>query len=361
MLQRRRFFTRIIAGLGALALGGAAVSGEAWAADKELRVLNWQGWGSDQPFALADFEAATGYKVVHDYITSFPEMFTKLRTNPGTYDVIVLNTSYTMAAVDEGLLQPIDVSKLKNFEQIFPDMRDNPLVVKDGQTYGVAWIWGSTSVSYDTNLFSTPPTSIQVLWDPAYAGKVCWVDRPEDSVRFGAIAAGQDPENITDLEAVKEKLRALKPQIKAFWESEDEWLKLVAAKECAVSTIWTDSTEKAKELHNLPVTFFVPEEGALAWRDALSMQKDAPHPDAALAFIDYLISTDFYAKWAAAGGAPVSANAEAVDALAEESLTRQVLGDPAAISRLHFQSPLSDEQRAEYVELWEEVKTYFAR
>jgi spermidine/putrescine transport system substrate-binding protein len=360
MLDRRGLLKGLTAGAGALALA-VALSGAATAADKELHVLNWEGWGTNQPFALADFEAETGYKVVHDYFTSFPEMFTKLHTNPGVYDVVVINTAFTMQGVDEGVLQPIDTSKLKNFAQLFPDMRDSPLVVRDGQTYGVAWIWGATSVSYDTNAIATPPTSIQLLWDPAHAGRVCWVDRPEDSVRFAAIATGQDPEAIGDMEAVKEKLRALKPQIKAFWKSEDEWLKLVAANECTVSTIWTDSTEKAKEIHKQPITFFIPEEGALAWRDALSIPKDAPEPDAAHAFIDYLTGTKFYGQWAAAGGAPVAANAEAVGALAAESLTRQVLGDPAAVARLHFQSPLSEERREEYVVLWEEMKAYYAQ
>jgi spermidine/putrescine transport system substrate-binding protein len=359
MFDRRGFFTSVMAGAGALTLA-VAVGGAANAADKELRVLNWQGWGSDQPFALADFEAATGYTVVHDYITSFPEMFTKLRTNPGTYDVVVINMAYTKAAADEGLIEPIDVSKLKNYTDLFAEMRDNTNVVQDGKVYGVSWIWGGTSITYDTTAFSTPPTSVQVLWDPQMAGRVCWVDRAEESIRFAAIASGQDPKNITDMDAVREKLRALKPQIKAFWKSEDEWLKLVAANECTISTIWTDSTEKAKEVHNLPVTFFVPEEGALGFQDALSIAKDPPNREAALAFIDYLIGPDFYAQWVSAGGAPVSANAKAIGELAQDSLTRQVLANPEAIARIHFFGPLSDETREQYLELWEETKAYYA-
>lgn len=360
MLGRRRIVRSLAASVAALALAFTLDCGAATAADKELHVLNWQGWGTDQPFALADFEKATGYKVVHDYLTSFPEMFTKLRTNPGVYDIVIINTAYTMAAADEGLIEPIDVSKLTNFGDLFAEMRDNDDVVRDGQVYGVGWIWGSTSITYDTRAFATPPTSVQVLWDPQVAGRVCWVDRAEESVRFGALASGQDPKNITDMGAVREKLRALKPQIKAFWNSEDEWLKLVAANECAVSTIWTDSTEKAKEIHSLPVTFFVPEEGALGFRDAISIAKDAPNREAALAFTDYLISTEFYGQWAAAGGAPVSANVKALDELAAGSLTRQVLASPEAMARIHFFGPLSDETRQQYLELWQETKAYFA-
>jgi spermidine/putrescine transport system substrate-binding protein len=361
MQDRRSALRHLALTAGLVAAGGLAHAAPAAAADKELHVLNWQGWGTDQAFAIADFEKATGYKVVHDYITSFPEMFTKLKTNPGFYDVVDINTARTGDAVKDGLIEPIDVSQLKNYGDIFEDMRKSPLIQQDGKVYGVPWIWGSTSLTYDTGVFTTVPTSIQALWDPKYAGRVCWVDRPDDSIRFAAIASGQDPENIADMEKVKEKLRALKPQIKAFWKSEDEWLKLVAAKECDISTIWTDSTEKAKEIHKLPVTFFVPDEGSLAWRDALSIPKDAPHREAALAFIDYLIGKEFYAQWAKAGGAPVAANAAAVGELSADSLTRQVLGDPKVISRLHFEAPISEEQRQKYVELWEETKAYFAQ
>ncbi|MGH6873938.1 MAG: spermidine/putrescine ABC transporter substrate-binding protein, partial [Aestuariivirgaceae bacterium] len=55
---------------------------------KELRVLNWQGYGTDEKWALEQFQQQTGIKVVHDYFNSEQEMLTKLRTSPGTYDVV---------------------------------------------------------------------------------------------------------------------------------------------------------------------------------------------------------------------------------------------------------------------------------
>lgn len=354
-MGRRRSVLGVV--LGA-AIGFASAS--AFAQSGEVHVLNWNGWGTDQPFAIAEFEAATGIKVVHDYFTSFPEAFTKLETNPGFYDVVVLNSTYTMQAVDQGLVGAIDTGRLGNYGDLFPALRDTPLFVRDGAVYGVPWVWGATSVSYDTNVLNPAPTSIQVFWDPAHAGRVCWHDSPEDSVRIAALATGQDPENPTDLGAVREKLRALKGQINTFWASEDEWLKLVAGGSCDVSLIWTDSTEKAKEIHGQPITFFIPEEGALAWRDGLSVATNAPNADAAYAFVDYMTSAGFYGGWAQAGGAPVAASAKAVEALAAESLTRQVLSDPANVARLVFQAPKTDEERQAWLDLWEETKAYYA-
>src|SRR5262245_32243238 len=100
-----------VAALGAVLAVGAAGR----LAAGRPHVLNWQGWGTDQPFAMEAFEKSTGIKVVNDYLTSFPEAFTKLRTSPGYYDIFVISMAWTMRAANEGLLEPVDTSRLKNY------------------------------------------------------------------------------------------------------------------------------------------------------------------------------------------------------------------------------------------------------
>jgi spermidine/putrescine transport system substrate-binding protein len=327
---------------------------------QEIHVLNWKGWGTDDAGALAEFKQRTGIKVVHDYITSYPEVFTKLHTNPGYYDVVILNAAFVGQAVRENLLAPIDPAALKNYSLLFPELRDSPQLSVDGKLYGVAWAWGVTSVVYDTNVFKEAPTSLAVLWDPKYAGRVCWRDDPEDSVRFAALALGQNPDQPQDLNAVTEKLRALKPQIKAFWKSEDEWRKLVAAKECDLSIFWTSSANRAIE-RKTPVSYFVPKEGAIAFRDSLVIPAGTKNRAHADAFVDFLISKDFYQYWVKTGGAPVSTNSTAVADLPETSMTRTVLTQPENMKRTNFKGPLTDEQRQTYLSLWQKTKAYYAQ
>src|SRR5687767_15632812 len=105
-LTRRAALTVVAAGLVSLTATGAL------AQSKEIRVLNWQGYGTDEKWATDQFEQKTGIKVVHDYFNSEQEMLTKLRTSPGTYDVVLFNNTFVMEAVDAGLLQPIDTSKI---------------------------------------------------------------------------------------------------------------------------------------------------------------------------------------------------------------------------------------------------------
>ena len=78
----------------------------------ELHVLNWKGYGADEPWAVEAFEKATGHKVVNDFFNSEQEMLTKLRTNPGLYDVVMINAAFNDQATAEKLIQPIDVSKI---------------------------------------------------------------------------------------------------------------------------------------------------------------------------------------------------------------------------------------------------------
>ena len=355
--SQKKSLASVAGGLAALILTAAATLP---ASTEELHVLNWKGWGTDEPWAVAEFEKTTGAKVVHDYITSYPEVFTKLRTNPGYYDVVVLNAAFVGQATEEGLADEIDTAPLGNFSKLFPEMRDSPQLLIDGKVHGVAWIWGVTSVTYDTDVFKSAPTSLEVLWDPAYANRVCWRDDPEDSVRFAALALGQNPDEPDDMEAIAEKLRALKPQIKSFWKSEDEWRKLVAAKECDLSIFWTSSADRAIA-DKFPISYIVAEEGAIAFRDALMIPVGSAHKEMAGKFIDYMISKGFYDGWVKAGGAPVAANAEAMEGLPPHSLTRTILATPENLKRINFKGPLSEEQRQAYLDLWQETKAYFAR
>src|SRR5690349_3710917 len=74
---------RCVAGAGAIGLGAAAGAIGApriARAEGKITVLNWQGYGTDEAWAVEAFKKATGIEVVHDYFNSEPEMITKLRT-----------------------------------------------------------------------------------------------------------------------------------------------------------------------------------------------------------------------------------------------------------------------------------------
>ncbi|WP_404933494.1 ABC transporter substrate-binding protein [Nitratireductor sp. ac15] len=322
----------------------------------ELHVLNWKGYGADEPWAVEAFEKATGHKVVNDFFNSEQEMLTKLRTNPGLYDVVMINAAFTGQALAESLIQPIDTAKIPNYADISGDKASSPMLNQDGKVYGVPWVWGLTAIAVNDKSFETLPTSISVMWDEAHKGRVVIRDDAVEAIQFGAIASGQDINDIKDMDAVKEKLTSLMPQIRTFWSSENDWNQMVASNQIDIGTYWSGSADRAKTQFNLPVSLVIPEEGAVAWLDAFSIPVGSDNVEGAEAFINYMIDPEFYVEWVTKVGAPVSANEKAVAALPEDAFNRAVMGDPKVADRIQFQAPVTDEQREKYLAIWQELK-----
>ncbi|MCR8723494.1 ABC transporter substrate-binding protein [Frigidibacter sp. ROC022] len=320
----------------------------------EIRVLNWQGYGTDLDWSLKAFEEATGHSVVHEYFNSEQEMLTKLRTNPGAYDVVMINAAFTPQAIAEGLVAPIDTSTIGNYADIPASFAEDPKLNVDGKVYGVPWTWGLTSFAINTEAWDEVPTSVQVLWDPAHAGRISIRDDAIEAMQLGALATGQDINDIEDLDAVEAKLAELLPNLRTFWSSENDWNQFMAAGELDAATYWSGSASRSAAM-GLPVQFVVPEEGAVGWLDGLSIPATSEHQEAARAFIDWMIDPEFYVKWDAEG-APASANAKAMEALPDDAFNKAVLGDPEVVARVHFQAPIDDETREKYLEIWQRLK-----
>ena len=322
----------------------------------EVRVLNWQGYGTDEKWAVEVFTNKTGIEVVHDYFNSEQEMLTKLRTTPGYYDVVLINSAFTGQAQSEGLISPVDSNKIGNFDDLSPGMGMNPNLVMNGKVYGVAWVWGVTSFAVDSTHFSRIPDSIEVLWDKKYAGKVSVRDDAVEAVQLTAIALGQDINNPSDLNAIKNKLMNLKSQVRTYWSSEDEWNQFFSADEFDLATYWSGSASRSKTAFKLPVEFVIPKEGAIGWLDGLSVATNAPNSSGAHQFINWMIDPDFYVKWDTEVGAPASANAKANAMLPSTAFNRAVLGNPQKVSKVQFMGPMDDKIREEMLEIWQEVK-----
>ena len=116
-----------------------ALAAQAVLAD-EIRVLNWQGYGTDIDWSTKAFTEATGNTVVHEYFTSEQEMLTKLRTNPGAYDVVLINSAFTAQAQAEGLIGPIDAARIPNFKDVDPAFIDSRVRGEDAKDLIAGWL-----------------------------------------------------------------------------------------------------------------------------------------------------------------------------------------------------------------------------
>ena len=342
--------------------GSAALSAGAFAprralAGTKITVLNWQGYGTDEKWALEKFTADTGIEVVHDYYNAEAEMITKMATNPGAYDVVVINSARISQASDQGLLQPIDFSKIPNAAGLAPKLREHANLMVDGAANGCAWVWGMNGFGLRDG--AAVPDSYLALADAKYAGKVALFDDSVTMVGVGALATGQDMNNPADLGAVKTFLQSIKSNLHTLWSSEDQWNKAFAANEFDLSIAWSGAAVRSFRNGGLPVKFVVPKEGAIGWLDSLAIPATSENVDAASAFINFMIDPGFYYDWATKVGAPASANSAAMEKLPADDLMRQV-HKPEYIDTMSIMSALPDERRTAFNDLWQELKTYYA-
>ncbi len=355
-LDRRRFSLMLGSSLAAGAVS-TLLPARARAADT-ITVLNWQGYGTDEAWALKIFTEKTGIGVKHEYYNAEEEMLTKLRTNPGAYDVVLINSARTSQASAENLIEPVDLAKLANAAGLSPALRDNANFQQKGGTYGAAWLWGINALAIRDGKV-TPPDSFAILADPAYKNRVALFDDAVTAVGVGALMTGQNINDPKDIKAIGTTLKSFKPNVKLLWSSEDEWNKDFAADAFDVSIYWSGAVARSKHIHKLPVSFVIPKEGAIGWLDGLSVAAGTKKKEAALAFIDYMIDPDFYYTWATEFGSPASASATAMDKLPADDLNKQI-HKPDYLSKLQFMGPLPDERRSAYLDLWQETKAFYA-
>ena len=98
----------------------------------------------------------------------------------------------------------------------------------------------------------------------------------------------------------------------------------------------------------------VPEDGAIGWVDNWGIAAGSQHEDLAYAFINYMISKDVQYNWASKGG-PAPANQSAAESL-DPDYAASCGMDEASLNRLYLMAYQDDATKAQWAELWTDVK-----
>jgi spermidine/putrescine-binding protein len=219
------------------------------------------------------------------------EAVTKLQ-NGFHADVINVCTEETGRMVALGLLQPIDTSRIEGWDTLFPSLRDQPGVVVDGEVYMVPNVGGTSGVIYNPEEVPDGIDSYRDLFeDPALSGKVTLEDSASTVIAIGALALGHDdPFALTseDIAEIRDYLIAHKPQIRALFKGDADFLNLYRTGEIVAGFGYHDY-RATMEREGIPVEF-VPAEGSLAWICGVSLSSSAENVDAAYAAMNYYIS-----------------------------------------------------------------------
>lgn len=338
--------------LGAAALILVSATGQASA--QELNLLTWEGY-ADESFVVP-FEEATGCQVTATYVGSNDDFVPKLAAGGGVYDVITPSIDTTSVTVAAGFIEPIDVSRIERFSEIYPLFSGAKNITMDGQQWGVPFVWGSIPFMYRTDMIAEAPTSLAALWDPQYAGKISlWDDK--SSIYVAARANGDM--NIFDLsdeqlEAAKQKLIEQKPLIKKYWGTAGELIDLFASGEVWISNTWGGYQSAVLLEQGIPVAEFIPEENAEGWMDSFQIVKGSPNIDCAYKWINYAISEEGQCGVNAIVGYSVANPVAAKNCMTPEQFSDLHQDDPEYINSLIlWETPARLEL---YTNTWNAVK-----
>ena len=218
-------------------------------------------------------------------------MYAKLSAGGASYD-LVMPTDYIVALmIRQGLLQPLDQSKLPIMASFDPNYLDLPF--DPGNKYTLPYQAGTDAIVVNTEAVESVPTSWADLWNPEYAGRMVSLDDSRAIIGITLLTLGYDL-NTTDpaqLAEAKTKLSELVNNIKLF-DSDSPKSALIGG-DVDLGITWTGEAFLAQQ-ENPAIEYVYPTEGAVFWQDNYAIPADAPHLDAAYAWLNYSMQADLF-------------------------------------------------------------------
>lgn len=252
----------------------------------ELYVYNWSEYMPDS--VLEDFTKETGIKVIMSTYDSNEAMYAKVRmVDAKGYDIIVPSTDYVARMRTEGLLLPLDKSRLTNLGNINPKLMNQSF--DPDNTYSVPYMWGSTAIAVNTaDPAAAAVTSFADLWKPEFKGRLLLPNDMRGVLGMGLKRLGYSL-NETDPAKVNEACELLQPlmaSVRVF--DSDSPKQALLNNEVSVAVLWNGEAYIASG-ENEAIRYIYPSEGYSLWVDNLCIPKNAANVDNALTFINYLL------------------------------------------------------------------------
>ena len=346
-----------------VALVAALIAVPALAAD-QLHLYNWNNYISDE--TIKRFEADCKCDVVQTYYSDNEELLAKLAAGAKGYDVLVPTANAVQALIKGGQLLPLDKSKIPNLKNVNPAYLDTSF--DPGNKYSAPYAMSTTIIGYnDVKMkeLGLPTDTWAVIFDPKYLekvkGRVTVLDSANElfaaALKYlGYSANDVDPKHWDAAAAV---IRKAKPYWAAFNASS-------YIKELTVGNIWLvhgysndifqanqDAQAAGRPFHILQG---VPKEGAVLAVDNMVIHKNAPRPDLALKFINFMLDGRNSAELTNLIGSG-NPNMDAMKYIKPALLELPAVFPPPALkAKLEQLKDLTIAQRRLRNKLWTEIK-----
>lgn len=301
------------------------------AAEEVVHVYNWSDYIA--PDTVEKFENATGIDATYDVFDSNEKLEALMLAGDSGYDVVVPSGTFLARQIKAGAYQKLDKSKIPNWKHLDKALLKRVEAYDPGNQYAVPYMWGTTGIGYNVDMVKErlgedyEVNTWDMLFDPEVASKledcgIAYLDAPSEVLPAGLIYIGEDP-NGEDPEALQralDQLMKVRDTVKYFHSS--QYVNDLANGDICVAMGWSGDVFQARWRaqeagQGVNVKYTIPREGAFVWFDVWAIPADAPNPDNAHEWLDFILKPEI--------------NAELIDYVwyASVNKTAKELADPA--------------------------------
>ncbi|MFC7368595.1 MULTISPECIES: polyamine ABC transporter substrate-binding protein [Vreelandella] len=305
----------------------------------EVRVYNWSDYIAED--TLERFTAETGIRVTYDVYNSNEVLEAALLSGRSGYDVVVPSNHYLTRQISAGVYLELDHDLIPNMVNLNPDLMDDLEYVDPGSTYSIPYMWGTNGIGYNVERVheilgdDAPVDSWALIFDPEISSALnqggCGIsvlDSGDEMLSPAMAYLGLSPlsEEREDLEAAGELIAAVRDNITYFHSS--RYISDLANGDICVAAGYSgdifQAADRAKEAgRDFTIQYTIPKEGAALWFDMMAIPADAPNPENAHAFINFILEPEIAAsitEYVVYANPNLAAN---------EFLDPEILNDPA--------------------------------
>ena len=348
--------------LAALPLAALVVTPAA--AKDEFHLYNWNNYIALE--TIKRFEDFCRCAVIQTYYSDNEELLAKLAAGAKGYDLLVPTSNAVEALIRGKQLKPLDKSQLPNLKNINPIYLNTPF--DPGNTYSVPYAMSTTIIGYNDQKIKElglPTDTWAVIFEPKYLekvkGRVTVLDSANELFAAALKYLGYSANDVDEAHW-KDAANVIK-KAKPYWAAFNASSYI---KELTVGNIWlvhgysNDIFQANLDAQAAKRPFRIlqgmPREGAVLAVDNMVIHKDAPRPDLALKFMNFMLEGKNSAELTNLIGSG-NPNLDAVQYIKPEILKNPaIFPDKAVEAKLEQLKDLTVAQRRLRNRMWTEIK-----
>jgi spermidine/putrescine-binding protein len=273
-----------------------------YATEGALFMFNWADYVD--PDNMEEFKSRYAIdEFTYDIYPSNEELLTRLQGGAtGLFDIACPTCEFVPTMAEQDFIVPLDFARIPNAAFINPTFQNffdpaGPLGKYNG--YQLPKDWGTTGIAVRKKVVTEDVKTWKQFFEiaPKYSGRIVVVQSAGDVLTAPLKALGFSLNSVdpTELNAARELLRGLAPHVLVL--DSDTYDAKLRTEEAVLGLTWTGGIDELKaEPETADTEYIVPEDGTLYWMDTWVLLKDAPHPEAAYAWLNFIHEPAIQAK-----------------------------------------------------------------